>query len=333
MKSHTLLLAAALVLAAALSNPAEGAQRQRWPDRGNGGQQQGGGNGGGGNGGGGQAQPRGAQPRGDGGGRARSGDGGGRREAAAPPAARESAPPPSRTDAGERERSGATARRRDDADRRRIDNDGDRGERTANGGNRGVVVDRGVNAERGGDNNRRAIGDRDGRSRVGSSARVAIPRQGRPPSRVRRDDRDWRGRNIYIVPRGRTYSYYPRYYYNPYSYGYGPWGRGHFYFDLHYNSYIWHPVDVYRYGNYGSYGYPTGELRIDVEPKQAQVFVDGYYAGVVDDFDGIFQSLRLEDGEYQVEIVQPGFEPLAFDVRILPGEKVTYRGFLEPERP
>jgi hypothetical protein len=330
-------MAAALLLAAALSNPAESAQRQRWPDRGNGGgggQQQGGGGNGGGNGGGGQAQPRGAQPRGDGGGRARTGDSGGRREAAPPPAARESAPPPARADAGARER-GTAARRRDDADRRGADtNNGDRGARSANGGdrNRGGV-DRGVNAERGVDDNRRAIGDRDGRSRVGSSARVAVPRQGRPPSRVRRDDRDWRGRNIYIVPRGRTYAYYPRYYYNPYSYGYGPWGRGHFYFDLHYNSYIWHPVDVYRYGNYGSYGYPTGELRIDVEPKQAQVFVDGYYAGLVDDFDGIFQSLRLEDGEYQVEIVQPGFEPLAFDVRILPGEKVTYRGFLEPERP
>ena len=137
-------------------------------------------------------------------------------------------------------------------------------------------------------------------------------------------------RNIYIVPYGRTYGYYPRYYYNPYAFGYGPAGRGHFYFDLHYSSYIWHPYSVYRYGDYGSYGYPVGELRLKVEPRDAQVFIDGYYAGRVDDFDGVFQSLRLEEGEYQVEIVLPGYEPLAFDVRIFPGEKTTYEGDLIP---
>ena len=100
-----------------------------------------------------------------------------------------------------------------------------------------------------------------------------------------------------------------------------------------YNSYIWHPYSVYRYDTYGSYGYPVGELRLKVQPRDAQVFIDGYYAGRVDDFDGVFQSLRLEEGEYQVEIVLPGYEPLAFDVRIYPGEKTTYEGDLLPELP
>jgi hypothetical protein len=90
---------------------------------------------------------------------------------------------------------------------------------------------------------------------------------------------------------------------------------------------------VIRYSNQGSYGYPTGELRLQVRPRDAQVFVDGYYAGTVDDFDGIFQSLRLEDGDYRIEIVLPGYEALDFDVRIYPGEKVTYRGELIPELP
>ena len=180
------------------------------------------------------------------------------------------------------------------------------------------------------------------------TGRVAVPRVGPPPQRY--DDRytydrnvygittaartstadTYGGRNIYIVPRGRTYCYYPRYYYNPYSFGYGPAGRGHFYFDLHYNSYIWHPYSVNRYGTYGSYGYPVGELRLKVHPRDAQVFIDGYYAGRVDEFDGVFQSLRLEEGEYQVEIVLPGYEPLAFDVRIFTGEKTTYEGDLIP---
>jgi hypothetical protein len=40
-------------------------------------------------------------------------------------------------------------------------------------------------------------------------------------------------------------------------------------------------------------------------PRHAEVFIDGYYAGLVDDFDGIFQSLKLESGPYGVEIVAP----------------------------
>jgi hypothetical protein len=172
---------------------------------------------------------------------------------------------------------------------------------------------------------------RDARSRAGYTGRYAVPRPGPPPVRVPRTN--WYGRHYYPVPYGRTYYYYPRYYYYPYAYGYGPAGRGHFYFDIHYNSYIWHPVDVYRYGSYGTYGYPVGELRLKVHPRDAQVFVDGSYAGRVDDFDGVFQSLRLEPGEYQIELVLPGYEPIAFDVRIIPGERVTYEADLFPERP
>jgi hypothetical protein len=151
--------------------------------------------------------------------------------------------------------------------------------------------------------------------------------------------RDHKGYRSYKTYRyhGRTYNYYtiypPPYYYYPYSYGYGPGGRGYFYFDLYYNSHIWYPHTVVRYDSYGTYGYPTGELRLQVQPREAQVFVDGAYAGTVDEFDGTFQSLRLEGGEYQIEIVLEGFEPLVFDVLITPGEKVTYRADLVPEQP
>jgi hypothetical protein len=182
---------------------------------------------------------------------------------------------------------------------------------------------------------------------------VAVPRQSVPPRWDRNTDgyrpgggsgyRDG-NRNGYraYAPHGRApynfYTSYPRsYYYRPYAFGYGPAGRGYFYFDLYYNSYIWHPRTVIRYdyydNYYGSYGYPTGELRLQVRPRDAQVFIDGYFAGTVDQFDGMFQSLRLEEGSYEVEIVQPGYEPLVFDVRIVPGERVTYRGDLFPERP
>ncbi len=298
-----------------------------------------------------RAQARAAQPRNNGGDR-------GRRETPSdvretPPQQRPIAPPAeARAEAGvqggerqARRRVPTAAERAADGNRGGtvIENRG--GDRDSNSAVRSA--DRNSNsAVRGADRDRSSVAR--GVNRTPNGARVAVPRAGRPPQWDDRNDRNvygsrYRGgnvygryayhggRNIYIVPRGRTFYYYPRYYYNPYTFGYGPTGRGHFYFDLYYNSYIWHPYDAYRYGTYGNYGYPVGELRLKVQPRDAQVFIDGSYAGRVDDFDGVFQSLRLEEGEYQVEIVLPGFEPLAFDVRILPGEKTTYEGDLIPE--
>jgi PEGA domain len=236
------------------------------------------------------------------------------RESAAPPQVRSTTPPETRSEAGSQGNGQA---------RRRFPTAAERADATSSdivrdGGNRATVI-------------RDPAGVRP-IDRSPNGSRVAVPRDRSYP-RGYNAYRNYGGRNVYVVPRGRTYYYYPRYYYHPYAYGYGPAGRGHFYFDLSYNSYIWHPYSVYRYDTYGSYGYPVGELRLRVHPSDAQVFIDGSYAGRVDDFDGVFQSLRLEEGEYQVEIVLPGFEPLAFNVRIYPGEKTTYEGDLIPELP
>ena len=56
--------------------------------------------------------------------------------------------------------------------------------------------------------------------------------------------------------------------------------------------------------------------------------MDGYYVGLVNDYDGIFQRLRLEEGPHHIEVVEPGYVPLEFDVMILPGETITYEGSL-----
>jgi hypothetical protein len=124
----------------------------------------------------------------------------------------------------------------------------------------------------------------------------------------------------------RNYPYYPRRYY---PYGYGAFGLGYFYYD----PYRWSP-GYYGYGSgyYPRYGstfvFDIGELRLQVFPRHAQVFVDGYYAGTVDDYDGTFQALKLEAGAYQIRLSAPGFEDLMFDVRITPGQKINYRGDL-----
>ena len=73
---------------------------------------------------------------------------------------------------------------------------------------------------------------------------------------------------------------------------------------------------------------PAGVGR-GLDERDAEVYVDGYYAGVVNDFDGIWQQLRLDDGGYRVEIRKPGFETLVFDVRVQPGRTITYRGQMQ----
>ena len=145
------------------------------------------------------------------------------------------------------------------------------------------------------------------------------------------------GRNIYVAP--PVYNYYssPRRYY---PYGYGAFGLGYFYYD----PYTWYPPSYYGsyygsgydngyYGGYSGGYFDVGEVRLSVSPRSGDVYVDGYYAGRVDDYDGVFQALKLESGPHHIQIVAPGYTTLDFDVRINPGQKITYRGDLRPLRP
>jgi len=126
---------------------------------------------------------------------------------------------------------------------------------------------------------------------------------------------------VYVAPRVYYYSNPLRYY----PYGYGAFGLGYFYYD----PYTWYPPAAYS-GTYGGYsGYlEFGEVRLAVSPRSADVYVDGYFAGKVDEFDGVFQTLKVEPGAHHIQIVAPGYLPLDFDVRLNPGQKITYRGDL-----
>ena len=59
------------------------------------------------------------------------------------------------------------------------------------------------------------------------------------------------------------------------------------------------------------------------------MFADGYYVGIVNDFDGVFQHVNLEAGEHHIEIEAPGFEPVAFDVLVQPGRTITFRADMD----
>jgi hypothetical protein len=115
----------------------------------------------------------------------------------------------------------------------------------------------------------------------------------------------------------------PRYYY---PWGYGGYGGYYGYYGGYYDP--WGPYGGY-YPSYYSSGYEGG-LRLRVQPSHASVYVDGYYAGEVDEFDNIFQRLPIEPGPHRIEVRADGYEPLLFEVRIFPGRTLTYRGELRP---
>ena len=72
-----------------------------------------------------------------------------------------------------------------------------------------------------------------------------------------------------------------------------------------------------------------GNLKLKVKPRSAKVYVDGYFVGFVDQFDGAFQKLALNTGRHKVEIKADGFETAEFDVLITASRTVTFQGELK----
>jgi hypothetical protein len=74
---------------------------------------------------------------------------------------------------------------------------------------------------------------------------------------------------------------------------------------------------------------PLGFLQLRVQPRTAEVFVDGAFAGTVDDFGG--RSARmLVAGPHRVEIVAGGYQTITIDVRVPENDTVTFTRDLEP---
>ena len=74
---------------------------------------------------------------------------------------------------------------------------------------------------------------------------------------------------------------------------------------------------------------PCGGISFDISPSTAQVYVDGIFAGVVEDFDGASEPLLLAPGAHYIEVRLTGFRTATFDVTITPGEITPYQGMLE----
>ena len=120
---------------------------------------------------------------------------------------------------------------------------------------------------------------------------------------------------------------------------------GAYYRPLYYSSFynpfynrFYDPWFPYRYGGYAGYAAgqfygPESALRLQVSPRNTEVFVDGYYAGIVDDFDGIFQRLRLESGEYELTLYLPGHRTVTQQLLLQPDRTLRVKHVMVPLAP
>jgi hypothetical protein len=78
---------------------------------------------------------------------------------------------------------------------------------------------------------------------------------------------------------------------------------------------------------------PTGSVRLEVKPRETEVYVDGYLAGTVDDFDGVFQRLRLPPGNYEIVLYLAGHRRVRQLLSFQEGRDFKIRHVMQPLAP
>jgi hypothetical protein len=163
----------------------------------------------------------------------------------------------------------------------------------------------------------------------------------------------------YYYPNDYGYNGYYGGYYDPYGFGYlGPYYYGNYnyglwnawytntwlgpygssispmyawgLYDLPISAYAGMWSDFYAQENPSYVESVNGSIKLKVKPKTAEVYVDGTFYGQVDHYDGAFQHLDLKAGTHRVTIRAEGYQPLEFQLRVLPGRSITYSGELKP---
>jgi hypothetical protein len=69
----------------------------------------------------------------------------------------------------------------------------------------------------------------------------------------------------------------------------------------------------------------TAEIKLDVKPNRAAVFVDGVFVGHVAEFGGIGKALLVAPGKRKVRITLPGYQPFETDIELVANQKSTIK--------
>jgi hypothetical protein len=69
----------------------------------------------------------------------------------------------------------------------------------------------------------------------------------------------------------------------------------------------------------------TAEIKLDVNPNRAAVFVDGVFVGHVAEFGGIGRALLVTPGKRKITISLPGYQTFETDIDLVANQKSTVK--------
>jgi hypothetical protein len=74
----------------------------------------------------------------------------------------------------------------------------------------------------------------------------------------------------------------------------------------------------------------TGQIKLEVTPERAAVFVDGHFAGTVNQFRGAGRAMLIAPGNHHIKIALVGYQPFETDVTLVAKQKITVKTDLAP---
>ena len=74
----------------------------------------------------------------------------------------------------------------------------------------------------------------------------------------------------------------------------------------------------------------TSQLKLQVLPDRAAVFVDDGFVGTVHEFSGVGRGMLVSPGKHRVKIALPGYQVFETEVNLLPKQKITIKTNLVP---
>jgi hypothetical protein len=93
---------------------------------------------------------------------------------------------------------------------------------------------------------------------------------------------------------------------------------GGYFYDPFYGPYPWWPRPAYPYAYWPIYD-NRAVLRVLATPENAAVYVDGFYAGIVDDFNGYFEGLPVPPGGHDIVLYLEGYRTIRRRAYLAPG--------------
>ncbi|MGH9739534.1 MAG: PEGA domain-containing protein [Candidatus Acidiferrales bacterium] len=74
----------------------------------------------------------------------------------------------------------------------------------------------------------------------------------------------------------------------------------------------------------------TSQIKLEVTPDRAAVFVDGGYVGTPHEFGGLGRAMVIAPGKHQIRIALAGYQDFTTEVNLRPHQKITIKTDLIP---